>query len=110
MDDFGALLEQAQSVVALLGGAEQVDARRALDLFSGVSARAREGGKLVPDAGDLALRRELGHLVELLSRRSSTAIVLATLGRAVLADLAGDVKSAQSLRREFESKFAVLGL
>jgi hypothetical protein len=110
MDPLSALIEQAQSVALLLNGPEQVDGRRALQLCSVVSERSREGGRLVPDANDLALRRELGQLVELLSRRSSTAIVLATLCRAALADLAGDVKSARELQREFETKFALLGL
>jgi hypothetical protein len=110
MGPYVNLLEQAESVVALLRGEEQSHGRRLWELCSAALSRPRQDGKLVVLADDLGLRRELGHLVELLSRRSSTAIGLATLGRAALAELAGDLNSAVATRREFETKLALLGL
>lgn len=104
------LIEQAHSVAALLRAEEQPDGRRLVALCGALTTRERRDGKLVAEAGDLELKRELGRLVELLSRRSSTAIVLGTLGRAALADLAGDIRSAEFTRREFGTKLAVLGL
>lgn len=110
MNDWAMLIEQAHGVAALLRAEEQADGRRLVALCSQLTSRERQDGKLVALADDLALKRELGRLVELLSRRSSTAIVLGTLGRAALADLAGDLRSAEYTRGEFSTKLAVLGL
>ncbi len=57
-----------------------------------------------------SFRREMNRLVELLARRSARAMPLAALGRALLADLGGDVRERESLVREFETKVALLGL
>ncbi|HEX2734370.1 MAG TPA: hypothetical protein VHM70_22325 [Polyangiaceae bacterium] len=104
------LVERAETVLPLLRGEERRDAERALQLCRGLLARAREAEKLLPEPNDLELKRELGGLVERLSRRSSAAIVLGTLGRAALADLAGDLRSVLVTCNEFDSKFALLGL
>ncbi len=99
---------RAQSVAALLGAQERTDAERVLSLAA--SASFDEHAQQAIDADvNLMLRRELGRLVELLSRRGAKAVPIATLGRALLAELAGDSKAAAQLRRECDVNLSMFG-
>ena len=57
----------------------------------------------------IAICRELGRLTELLGRRASVALPAATLGRAALADLHGDVGALQQVIADCDAKLALLG-
>lgn len=81
-----------------------------LDRCRVLSARARELGRLLPQAQDAVLRRELGALVEQLGRRTSRALPAAALGRAALADLAGDPRSRDAALADCDAKLALWGL
>jgi hypothetical protein len=65
---------------------------------------------LTPGPADAELKRELGRHVELLSRRSAKAIPLGKLGRAALADLAGDTKNGNAVLIECDALLTVMGL
>lgn len=110
VSEYGDLLERSASLLGLLTGQERADAARALELCSEVSARPRQERGPVPLPADQALKRELARLVEYLSRRSSNAIAFASLGRAVLADLAGDVRGFQQARRDCDERLLLVGL
>jgi hypothetical protein len=84
--------------------------RQVLDRCRVLSGRARELGRLLPEPEDTALRRELGALVEQLGRRASRALPAAALGRAALADLAGDERSRQTAFEDCDAKLALWGL
>jgi hypothetical protein len=51
----------------------------------------------------------LARLTELLGRRATQALPAATLGRAALADLAGDARSVSALRADCDAKLRMLG-
>lgn len=105
----GWLVERVEAVAVALPPEAKTQALRVVEL-------ARELESLTPDSalarGEAfaAWRRELGSLVELLSRRGSQAIGVATLGRALLAELAGDAGAARQALRECDEKLSALGL
>jgi hypothetical protein len=94
----------------MLQGEERGQAERVLEVCSALAGRARLEGKLVAAPEDLELRRELGRLVEFLSRRSAKAVPLATLGRLALADLVGDLRSVDQACAECEAHLTMIGL
>jgi hypothetical protein len=106
---YGALVDRVAGLEPLLG-ADRPLAERVVAICREIEQRPRrEGGVLVPLEGDLALRRELGRLTEQLGRRASQTLPAATLGRAALADLHGDVRSLRSVLVDCEAKLALLG-
>jgi hypothetical protein len=110
VSEYGDLLERSASLLGLLTGQERADAARALELCTEVSARPRDERGPSPAPSEQALRRELARLVEYLSRRSSSAIAFASLGRAALADLAGDARGFQDARRDCDERLLLVGL
>jgi hypothetical protein len=104
------LLDRCLSLTSVLSGEERTQGERVIAICRALQDRERQGGRLVPAAEDLELKRELGRLVELLSRRSAKAIALGKLGRSALADLAGDVASARAIAIECEVQLAGMGL
>jgi hypothetical protein len=109
MTPYAVLLDRVDTVSPLLGAAERPLAERVLGICRELDARNREAGKLVPEAADIDLKRELGKLTEQLGRRASAALPAATLGRAALADLHGDLASFRSVLLDCEAKLAMLG-
>lgn len=107
--DYSRVSERVEGLCAALEGQERADAERVVAVSAAVSQRERVEGQLVPAPEDLELRRELGRLVELLSRRSANAIPVATLGRVLLADLAGDRNARAHALRECDEKLLLLG-
>jgi hypothetical protein len=108
--DFSELIDRVDGVRAQLSGQEQEDARHVLAISRGLTTRTREDGLLVAHEEDLELKRELGRMVEVLSRRSAKAIVVATLGRAALADLSRSKSGFEAACTECNEKLVVLGL
>jgi hypothetical protein len=107
---YGALLDRVDGVNPLLGPGERPLAERVVAICRGLEGRPRgEGGKLVADAGDHELKRELGKLTELLGRRASIALPAATLGRAALADLFLDSTTFRQVIADCDAKLALLG-
>ena len=112
---FSELIERGHSVKALLEGEERAHAERALELCQSLSQRPRENdahgvSRLVLEPSDTEVKRELGRLVEFLGRRSATAIGLASLSRAALADLARDRRGFDDACRDADRRFTLLGL
>lgn len=103
------VLERVAGLSEALLGEERQHAERVVQLCRQLMARAREQGKLLPAGSDLEHKRELGRLTELLGRRSSRALPAASLGRAALADLGGDLRSQQALCSDCDSKLELLG-
>ena len=106
---YALLVDRVEGLTPSLGEVERPLAERVIAICRGLDERPRHDGKLVPGADDLALRRELGRLTELLGRRTSVALPAATLGRAALADLHGDVGSLQQVIADCDAKLALLG-
>lgn len=109
MSDYSALLDRVEGLCALLAGEERVNAERVIAACRELDARERLEGKLVPATSDIALKRELARLTEVLGRRAAQALPAATLGRAALADLAGDTVSVRALRADCDAKLRMLG-
>jgi hypothetical protein len=109
MIDIASLLERVDTVSDLLEGEARQQARRVVAMCRDLATRQRALGKLVPEAEDLVRKRELGRLTELLGRRATHALPAAALGRAGLADLSGDLSSAEATRQDCEKKLALLG-
>ncbi len=107
---FAELILRVDDVRATLVGAEQEDARRVVEICRELTTRERSRGLLVSSERDAALKRELAGLVEVLARRSTNAIVAATLGRAALADLARSQSGFDAACRECDEKLRLLGL
>jgi hypothetical protein len=107
---YGLLLDRVDAVHPLLGAGERPLAERVVAISRELATRERLDGKLVPAARDLELKRELGKLTEQLGRRASVALPAATLGRAALADLHGDLRSFRAVLADCEAKLALLGL
>ena len=108
-----SLLERAESVPGLLSSAEQPDARRLVSLCRqfDVETLATPRTPVAPATGpDLALRQEIGRLVEYLGRRQAAGIPLATLGRATLAGLAGSQRDFARACEETNQNLLMLGL
>jgi hypothetical protein len=106
---YALLLDRNELICPLLGADERPHVERVLELCRGIANRARAHGKLVPELGDLDLKRELGRLTELLGRRASKALPAATLGRAALADLSGDLASFDASCADCHTKLLMLG-
>lgn len=109
MSDYGTLLQRVEAVCALLVGEERTNAERVVAACRELDSRARRDGKLVPAPPDLELKRELARLTEVLGRRTTQALPAATLGRAALADLAGDPLSVRALSADCDAKLRMLG-
>lgn len=103
-------MERVRDAASLLSGQDRDDAERAVALCRDVAARPRGDDGPRPEPGDEGLRRELSRLTELLGRRSARGLPAATLGRAALADLAGDRRSCEQALADCESKLQMLGL
>lgn len=101
-------LEAAASLLPLLSPTERPDAERLLTLCEQYWA---DQLRFAQDAAQRSsLARETGRLVELLARRSATAMPLGALGRALLSDLHGAPQQRDKLLSEFQAKLAQLGL
>jgi hypothetical protein len=103
------VLERVSGLAEALTGEDRQHAERVVQLCRELLLRPREQGKLLPDSGDLDRKRELGRLSELLGRRSSKALPAASLGRATLADLGGDLRSQQAACSDCDRKLELLG-
>ncbi len=110
MSSYDQVIERAASVCSLLTGEAVEQGRRVVEICQGLGIRPRQDGRLVPEDSDAGLRVELGRLVEYLARRGAKAIPLATLGRAALADLAGDVSAHRSACKECDMNLALSGM
>jgi hypothetical protein len=106
---YDELLVRAEGLLGRLDTEERSQASRVLEIARSLAGRARQDGKLIPEAEDDGNRRELRSCVELLSRRSARALPMAKLGRAALADLATDPTSARTLLVECEVQFDLQG-
>jgi len=109
MAAYALLIDRVDGVTPLLGAIERPLAERVVAICRMLDGRARDAERLVPDAGDLDLKRELGRLTEQLGRRATAALPAATLGRAALADLHGDLASFHRVSADCEAKLALLG-
>ena len=109
--DYPDLIERAATLVRSLEGEEaRAQATRVIEVARELAGRERTDERLLPAPGDLALRRELGGLVERLGRRQSRALPLAALGRAALADLAGDRSAFRATCAECDEKLRFWGV
>jgi hypothetical protein len=108
--DYADLSDRVQMLSEGLPDDTREHALRVIEIGRALAQRPRVERALVPHEADLALRRELGKLVELLGRRHSRALPAAALGRAALADLAGDQGVFQQALRDSAAKLALLGL
>lgn len=103
------LTERLLPLLRELVTTEREQAARVIEVCRQLETRLRQGEVLTPEPPDIELKRELGRLVELLSRRSAKAVPFAKLGRAALADLAGDERSLRATLLECEAQLSVLG-
>ncbi len=101
-EDVAAALIHAETALGLLSGQERTDAEALIALCR----------RLFPDPSEATMneRTRLLRLIEVLARRSASAMPYAALGRALSAHLAGDRRSVDALLREFETKLQMLGL
>ncbi len=95
-------LQQAEGALGALNQTERHDAKELISL-----GRKLFPNEAVPSAED---RTRLLRLIELLARRSATAMPYAALGRALSAHLAGDFSLSKQLLQEFQTKLQMLGL
>jgi hypothetical protein len=109
MTPYALLVDRVDTVSPSLGGVERPLAERVIGICRELDRRERRAGQLVPETGDLELKRELGKLSEQLGRRTSAALPAATLGRAALADLHGDLSSFRRVVADCDAKLALLG-
>lgn len=109
MTAYAALIDRVAGLGGALPPGEQALAARVLAICRELDLRPRRAGRLEPDAGDVALVRELSRLTEQLGRRTSLALPAATLGRAALADLHGDASAWTSIIADCDAKLALLG-
>lgn len=103
-----AVLDRADALCSLLEGEVRAQGERIVAVCRALAEPQRLGA--VAPSRQIELRVELARLVELLSRRGSNAIPLATLGRAALADLAGDERSLRQACRECDANLTLVGL
>lgn len=103
------VLERVAGLAEVLLGEERQHAERVVQLCRELAGRARAQGKLLSEGSDVEHKRELGRLSELLGRRSSKALPAASLGRAALADLGGDLRSQQAMCSDCDRKLELLG-
>lgn len=109
MAPYSLLIDRVDGVTPLLGEQERQLASRVISICRLLDGRPRHSERLVPDANDLELKRELGRLTEQLGRRATAALPAATLGRVALADLHGDLASLLRVSVDCEAKLALLG-
>jgi hypothetical protein len=103
-------IEKVTTVSQALAGEARDQVQQVLDRCRVLAGRARELGRLLPQPDDAVSRRELAALVERLGRSSSRALPAAALGRAALADLAGDERSAQGALADCDAKLSLWGI
>jgi hypothetical protein len=108
--DYADLIDRVAMLSEGLEGESHTQAARVLEHCRALSRRPRQGERLIANDTELADRRELGRLVEQLGRRQSRALPAAVLGRAALADLAGDRTTFQQACRDCEAKLGLWGL
>jgi hypothetical protein len=106
---FGELLDRVEPLLSELSGEERLQTERVVEICRQLQRRERSEKAPSPAQGDPELKRELGRLVELLSRRSAKAIPLAKLGRAALADLAADPRSVSTILIECDAQLSDRG-
>jgi hypothetical protein len=106
---YAPVLERVAELAERLPAEERGRAERVVGIWRELAARERSAGKLLPGEADLGLKRELGQLAELLGRRSTQALPAASLARAALADLSGDLRSVQAMCSDCGAKLALLG-
>jgi hypothetical protein len=100
---FFDLLTRSESVLGLLPAHERADGERLLALCRSASAAST--------ADEIAeLRIELSRVVELLGRRSTAGIPLATLGRATLATVGGRNADAERGYLACDQQLNMIGL
>jgi hypothetical protein len=109
MSSYALLLDRVATLAIELDTTERVHAERVVELCRALTERPREDGKLRPEAGDVAQKKELGRLTELLGRRASKALPAATLARAALADLSRDPRSFEAACVDCDAKLALWG-
>jgi hypothetical protein len=107
---YAELLDRCGSLLPQLTGEERTQGERVVAICRLLDERERADGVLTAATEDAEFKREFGRLVELLSRRSAKAIPLAKLGRAALADLAGDRRSANAIGIECDAQLSLMGL
>ena len=107
--DFALLIDRVAATCPTLQGQERTSAERVVAVCRELEQRPRVAERLSSSATDIDLKRELRGLMETLGRRASHALPAATLARAALADLGGDVTSFRMFRAECEAKLGVLG-
>lgn len=95
-------LSLARDALGLLPPAERPDALELIELCQRLLRDPAEATPLD--------RTRLLRLIEVLARRSASAMPYAALGRALSARLAGDEGSVKALVSEFETKLQMLGL
>jgi len=109
MAPYSLVLDRVWQLSTELPGEERAHAERVLQLCRELDRRERNADRLLPDAGDLEKKRELGRLAELLGRRTSKALPAASLARAALADLSRDLGSFQATCADCDAKLTLLG-
>lgn len=110
MAGYSLVIDRVDAVIPLLGALERPLAERVIAICRELATRPRQpAGRLIPHASDLDWKRELGRLTEQLGRRATAALPAATLGRAALADLHGDVTSFERVIADCEAKLGLLG-
>jgi hypothetical protein len=109
MTAYAPVLERVAELAEHLPAEERGQAERVVAMCRELAGRDRAAGKLAPADGDLELKRELGRLGELLGRRSTKALPAASLGRAALADLSGDLRNLQAMCSDCDAKLVLLG-
>jgi hypothetical protein len=108
--DYADLIDRVAMLSDGLTDENRSQAGRVLEHCRALALRARQGERLIASDTDHADRRELGRLVEQLGRRQSRALPAAVLGRAALADLAGDRTTFQQACRDCDAKLTLWGL
>ena len=109
MRPYETLIDRVAGTSGALPPAERELADRVLVICRGLDVRVRREGRLMPEADDLALVRELSRLTEQLGRRATLALPAATLGRAALADLHGDAAAWRAIVADCDVKLTLLG-
>lgn len=93
---------QAEGALGLLQGQERNDAEALIELCRDLF---QPGASATPQQ-----RTHLGRLIEVLARRSATAMPYAALARALSAHLSGDERNSAALLNEFQQKLVMLGM
>lgn len=107
---YAGLPQRVETLCAELKGEERTQAERVVQICGQLESCAEaNSASPLDDETRQALQRELGRLVELLSRRSAKAVCAAKLGRAALADLANDQRGFASTLAECDAQLTVFG-